>query len=552
MKFSHKSFLVLGSAVVLAACGNSGESSTSSGSQSTSAAAGDSEQVLHYTAPTELATMDTALITDINSSNYLGHVIEGLLRIDEEGNPVPAIAADEGTVSEDGLTYTYKLREDAVWSNGTPVTANDFVYALQKLVDPETGASYSYLAETIVNAPEIMAGEKDPSELGVTANGDNEITFQLTQPTPYFKYLLAFTAFFPQNQAFVEEQGEEYGTSSDTLLANGPFILENWDGTGLTWDLVKNEDYYAADEITLDEIDVQVIKETSTAVNLFESGEIDNAQLTGEMVKQYEGNENVVVQKKARTAYVEFNWANEYLQNDKLREALGLVINTEELVNNVLADGSTEISGFLPADFVSDPATGEDFTEETGTAAEFDVEKAQQLWEEAKAELGVDSITLRLVGDDDEKNKKISQYIQGQIQNNLSGITIELQNVPKKNRLALADADDFDLLQTGWGADFADPINYMDLMYSESAYNEGGYSNEEFDALIESAKTTNANNAEARWEDLLNAHAILTEDHAYIPLYQEAETQLRDPSVKGIVFNAVGVEFDLSRAYIEE
>ena len=171
---------------------------------------------------------------------------------------------------------------------------------------------------------------------------------------------------------------------------------------------------------------------------------------------------------------------------------------------------------------------------------------------EAKAELGVEEITFSLVGDDDEKNKKISQYIQGQIQNNLEGITVELRNVPKKNRLELANQDEFDLLQTGWGADFADAINYMDLLYSTSAYNEGQYANAAFDALIDSSKTTNANDPEARWADLLAAHKLIMEDAAIIPLYQEAETQLRNPNLKGIIFNSVGNEFDLSRAYIEE
>ncbi|SDQ44144.1 peptide ABC transporter substrate-binding protein [Carnobacterium viridans] len=550
MRNSYKLAATMSTAFLLTACGGNGDSSNSTSDDSAGSTSG--EQVVNYTAPTELSTMDTALITDINSSNYLGHVIEGLLRIDEEGNPVPAIAADEGVISEDGLTYTYTLRDDAVWSNGDPVTANDFVYAMQKLVDPDTGASYSYLAETIENAPEIMAGEADVSELGVTANGDHEITFNLTQPTPYFEFLLAFTAFFPQNEAFVQEQGDNYGTSSEALLANGPFTLENWDGTGLTWDLVKNDDYYAADEVTLDAVNVQVVKETSTAVNLFEGGQADNAQLTGEIVKQFAEDENVVVQKKARTSYLEFNWDNDYLQNEKLREALGLVINTDDLVNTVLADGSTEIGGFLPADFVTDPSTGEDFTEEAGTFLSYDVERAQKLWDEAKIELGVDSISLSFVGDDDEKSKQISQYIQGQIQNNLPGISIELRNVPKKNRLALADSRDFDILLTGWGADFADAINFMDLLYSDSPYNEGGYANSDYDALIDQAKTTNANDDEKRWENLQQAHKVITDDFAFIPLCQEAETQLRNPAVEGILFNSVGVEFDLSRASVKK
>ncbi|HAZ59224.1 MAG TPA: peptide ABC transporter substrate-binding protein, partial [Trichococcus sp.] len=196
----RSSFILATTAIILAACGGDGatdDSATNSTSESTGG------QVVNYTAPTELATLDTTLMTDINSSNYISHAIEGLLKIDADGKPVPAIAAEAGTVSEDGLTYTYKLRDDAVWSNGEPVTANDFVFAWQRLVDPEAGASYAYLAETIKNANEIMAGEMDPEKLGVTAVSDTEITIELTQPTPYFESLLAFSAFFPQNEAFV-------------------------------------------------------------------------------------------------------------------------------------------------------------------------------------------------------------------------------------------------------------------------------------------------------------------------------------------------------------
>lgn len=546
MKKLLKNMSLLSAVFVLAACGSSGESDGSN-----DAAGQDAEQIANYTAPAELDTLDTTLITDANSANYTAHLVEGLLKVDENGEPAPAIAAEEGEISEDGLTYTYKLREDAQWANGDDVTAHDFVYALQKLVDPETGAAYSYLTENIENASEIIQGDKDPSELGVTADGDYEITYELTQPTPYFEYLLAFTSFAPQNEEFVEEMGDSYGTSSDTILENGPYIMENWDGTGLTWDLEKNDDYYAADEVNLDEINVQVVKETTTAVNLFEGGEIDNAQLTGEMVKQYEGDEDAVVQNKARTAYLEFNWDNEELQNEKLREALGLVINTEDLVETVLGDGSTTLDGFLPKDFVFSPEDETDFADEAGSILEHDVDQAKELWEEAKEELDVDSVTFSLVADDDEKNKKISEYIQGQIENNLDGVNIELRNVPKKNRLALSEDREFDLVQTGWGADFADPINFMDLLVSGSSYNRGGYENEDYDKYIEAAKTTDANDEEARWDDLIDAHGVLVDDVAFIPLYQEAETQLRNPALKGIVFQPVGIEFDLSRAYLE-
>lgn len=543
MRKTNQWLALAGAALLLTACGE----------ESSEKAVGTEKekQVVHYTAPTEMATMDTVLMTDINSSNYSGHTIVGLLKINEKGEPVPAIAVDMGTVSDDGLTYTFKLRDDATWSNGDPVTANDFVFAWQRLVDPATGASYAYLAENIENAPEIMTGDKSPSELGIKALSDYELQITLTQPTPYFNSLLAFSPFLPQNEAFVEEQGTQYGTTSEAVLANGPFVMEDWDGTGLTWKLVKNEEYYDADEVHINEIDVQVLKETSTAVNLFESGEVDNAQLTGEMAKVYKDDPNAVIHEKARTSYIDFNYENEQLQNQNLRKAISLVIDRKELVDSVIGDGSNDIYGFMPQNFATNPETGKDFTEEATDYFDYDVEQAKDLWEKAKDELGTDTLTLSFVGDDDEKSKKISEYVQGQIQNNLDGISVQLRNVPKKNRLEFANKNEFDLLLTGWGADFRDPVNFMDLLYSTSAYNEGGYANEEFDALLEKAKSEDANNEEARWQDMIEAHDIAMEETAVLPLYQEAEVQLRNPALKGINLQPVGNEFDLSNAYLE-
>lgn len=543
MRKTNQWLALAGAALLLTACGE----------ESSEKAVGTEKekQVVHYTAPTEMATMDTVLMTDINSSNYSGHTIVGLLKINEKGEPVPAIAVDMGTVSDDGLTYTFKLRDDATWSNGDPVTANDFVFAWQRLVDPATGASYAYLAENIENAPEIMTGDKSPSELGIKALSDYELQITLTQPTPYFNSLLAFSPFLPQNEAFVEEQGTQYGTTSEAVLANGPFVMEDWDGTGLTWKLVKNEEYYDADEVHINEIDVQVLKETSTAVNLFESGEVDNAQLTGEMAKVYKDDPNAVIHEKARTSYIDFNYENEQLQNQNLRKAISLVIDRKELVDSVIGDGSNDIYGFMPQNFATNPETGKDFTEEATDYFDYDVEQAKDLWEKAKDELGTDTLTLSFVGDDDEKSKKISEYVQGQIQNNLDGISVQLRNVPKKNRLEFANKNEFDLLLTGWGADFRDPVNFMDLLYSTSAYNEGGYANEDFDALLEKAKSEDANNEEARWQDMIEAHDIAMKETAVLPLYQEAEVQLRNPALKGINLQPVGNEFDLSNAYLE-
>ncbi|MFW5441368.1 peptide ABC transporter substrate-binding protein [Aerococcus urinaeequi] len=540
MKIKKSFFVTLATAALLGACGSNGGN--------TEAANGEASAVVNYVAPTEIATMDSVLVTDMNSANYIGHVQEGLYWENDVNEIQPALAESLPEVSEDGLTYTIKMREDATWSNGDQITAHDFVYAIQRLANPDTAAPYSYLLAGFENAEGVLNGDQAVEELGVEALDDYTIEIRLETPIPYIENLLAFTPLYPQNQAFVEEAGDAYGTDSESLVFSGPFTMTDWDGTGLTWSLVKNEDYYNADKIAIDEVDVQVIKEVSTNVNLFEAGDVDNSLLTGELAKQYLNHEDAVQQAKARNYWVAFNYNNEVFQNKNLREAIDYAINNEELANNVIGDGSNPVSTFVPENFIFNPETEEEFVSEVAIEDKYDPEEAARLWALAQDELGVETLTLNLLGDDDEKSKTTAEYIQGQIANNLPGVTLTLQNVPKKNRLSQEDARDYDLVITGWAADFADGINFFELFETDGPYNRGDYSNEAYDAEITAAKGENANDPVARWENFVAAQEVLTEDAAWIPLYQEVETQLRNPNLEGITFRSVGNEFDLRTA----
>lgn len=544
MGLKRSLIVTLATAALLAACGT-GSETASSGTD------GEAAAVVNYVAPTEIATMDSVMVTDMNSANYIGQVQDGLYWENDMNEIQPALAEALPEVSEDGLTYTIKMREDAKWSNGDPITANDFVYAIQRLANPDTAAPYSYLLAGFANSEAVLSGEAPVEELGVKALDDYTIEIQLDTPIPYIENLLAFTPLYPQNQAFVEEAGDAYGTNSDNIVFSGPFTMSNWDGTGLTWTLEKNADYYNADSIAIDEVNVQVIKEGSTAVNLFEAGDIDNAPLTGELAKQYQGDENAVQQAKARNYWMAFNYNNEVFQNQNLREAIDYAINNEELATNVIGDGSNAVATFVPENFIFNPETEEDFVTEVGITDKYDPEEAVRLWDLAKEELGVETLDLNLLGDDDEKGKTTTQYIQGQVQNNLEGVTVNLQNVPKKNRLAQEDARDYDMVITGWAADFADGINFFELLETGGPYNRGDYTNTAYDAEIEAARGENANDPTARWANFVEAQNILVEDAAWVPLYQEVETQLRNPNLTGITFRSVGNEFDLRTATLE-
>lgn len=246
------------------------------------------EKVLNLSATAEIPSMDPAVPSDNVSFQHIDSVYEGLYRVGQGGNIESGVAIKEETeVSEDGLTYTFHLREDAKWSNGEPVTAHDFVYGWQRAIDPDTKSAYAdYLMNgKIVNAAEITAGELDSEELGVTAIDDYTFEVQLLKPVPYFDSIAAFPTFMPLNQEFVEAQGENFALEADTMIYNGPFAMTEWDtGTNGSWVLSKNDQYWDSENVALDTINTQVVKEQDTRLQLYNEGTIDRVGLAGTQV----------------------------------------------------------------------------------------------------------------------------------------------------------------------------------------------------------------------------------------------------------------------------
>ncbi|WP_407372448.1 ABC transporter substrate-binding protein [Carnobacterium sp.] len=541
------------SALILAACGgNDGETASS---ESSTAGTSSEEQVLNLIESAELPNMDSAKSTDVVSGTVLNNVNEGLYRQNPENKLELGMAEEEPEVSEDGLTYTFKIREDAVWSNGEPVTANDFVYAWQRLATPETAAEYSYMIDGVVeNASAILTGEMEPSELGATAVDEKTLEVQLEKAVPYFKDLLTLPMFLPQNEAFVTEQGENYATNSETVLYNGPFVLDEWDGTGLSWVLNKNEEYWDAETVVLDAINVDVVKETSTAINLYDTGAVDRITLSGEYVQTKQGDPELKTQPTSSVFYFKFNQERDGeetpLANENIRKAIAMAFDKQAFADTVLQNGSIPANGLVPAELAVDPAAGEDFREQSGDLLTYDVEQAQEYFEAGLEELGVDSLTLEILGDDTENAKKSLEFMQGQLTSNLPGLEINLRNVPFKVRLDADTNQDYDIEMAGWGADYADPINFLELFHSENGNNKSSYSNPDYDALVESAQT-NVTDLEGRWEDMLEAEKILMETGGIAPIYQRAYSVLEKDYLKDFSSHLTGAEYSYKWASID-
>lgn len=539
--------------VALAGCTTGGTSSSSNDT----AASGDSsaEQVFNVVVSQEMPSADLSLATDTISFSALNNVYEGLYRLDADSTPQPAGAAEAAEVSEDGLTYKIKLREDAKWSNGDPVTAADYVYGWQRTVKPETASEYAYLFSPVKNADAITAGDTDPSELGIKAVGDYELEITLEKATPYFDYLLAFPSFFPQNQKVVEENGDQYASTSDNAVYNGPFVLTGFDGPGTDteWAYEKNDQYWDKDTVKLQTINVSVVKESSTALNLFQDGQADDVILTGELAQQMANDEAFISQPEASTYYLEMNQRDEDspFRNENLRKAISYAIDRDALVTSILGDGSIASSGLVPEGMTFSPGDHTDFTEAAGSVISYDQEKAKEYWEKAKEELGIDSLEFDILASDTDSTKKIIEYLQDTIEKTLDGVKVTLSPVPLSVRLDRSNAGDFDAVMAGWGADYADASSFTDLFTTGNSYNRGQWSNEEFDAAVKAAGTTNANDPDKRWEDLVNAEKIIMNEQGVIPVYQKAEAHLRAPKVKGVVAHAAGAQYDYKWTSIE-
>lgn len=533
------SLLVTGfaSMMVLAACGGA----NSDGAAEDVAAGETAGGVLNVQVDVEVATMDPQMATDGTSFEVIANTIEGLYTLDESGVAVPSLA-EKTDVSEDGLTYTFTLK-DATWSNGTPVTADDFVYAWQRLADPDTASEYYYIMGIagVVNADEISAGEKDPKELGVTAIDEKTLEVKLNHPVPFFESLMAFPSFFPMNQAFFEEAGENYGTSADTLIANGAFEITSYEPAATTIELEKNPDYFDADNVSLDGIKYQVIKDTQQAMLSYQNGDLDVVTLAGEQVDLFKDDPEFQTIQAGYLWYISPNTKVPGLENANLRKALGQAFDKEYIAETVLKDGSNAADYMIPEGLAVDPE-GVDFRETTGTYLEFDPAAAQEALELAKEELGKDSFTFTMIIEDTESSINVAQVLKSQIEENLDGVTVEIEQMPKKTRLDRMNVGDYELALTRWGPDYADPMTYADMFLTDSGNNKGFWSNAKYDELVNSSLDGELSlDPEARWTALQEAESIILEDAGILPVYQKGNAVMVKSNVTGVDFHTVGV-----------
>ena len=526
-----------------AACGDSAASASVPSAEGSEVATSGSNYLTVMT-EVEVASLDPQLATDGTSFEVIADYTDGLMQMDAEGGAIPAIA-ESYDLSEDGKTYTFHLRADAKWSNGDDVTADDFVFGWQRAVDPNNASEYAYMLSDIgqvVNAAEIIAGEKGVEELGVKAVDAKTLEVQLNVPVSYFLSLMYFPTFYPINKTFFEGLAEgTFGTSPETVLSNGAFILESYEPAALSFSLKKNPDYYDAAKVSLEGLNYQVIKDSQQALMSYQAGDLDVMKLSGDQVDQVKDDPSFSVHGAGYLWYLTMNGHDvEALDNANFRMAISNALNREAIVNDVVKDGSVATYTAVPPQFATGP-DGSDFAADQKkfeNVCADNAEFAKECYDKACEELGKSEFTFELLCEDQTETQNVAAVIKEQIEQTLPGVTLNLKVEPKKQRVEDIQSGNYEVCLTRWGPDYADPMTYLNMWTTGCSNNYGLWSNTDYDKIIEDCTTGDlCTDPEARWSALYDAEQIVMDEAVIAPVYTKADACMIASNVSGIEFH---------------
>lgn len=511
----------------------------------------DKGQVFRKVIPQDISSLDSALVTDTVSFDLFNQVYEGLYTLDKNDKAQPGVAKEMPKKSNGGKTLTIKLRKDAKWSNGDPVTAQDFVFAWKRVVNPDTASEYAYIMYDLKNAEDINMGKKDVDKLGVKALDDHTLKIELNKPIPYINEMLAFGTYLPQKEKVVKKHGEQYATTADKTVFNGPFKVQDWKVEDKI-QLVKNEDYWDKKKVHLDRVNYKVLKDQQAGASLYDTGSVDDTTISADQVDKYQGNPGLKKRLLASTFYMKLNQDNvPEFKNKDMRLAISQAIDKEGYVNSVLNNGSESTDGFT-AKLTAETPDGKDFAESIDSPLAYNPKAAKKHLEKAKKDLGVKELTFTMNTEDTPGSKVSAEYIKSEVEKNLPGVTMKVKQLPFKQRVNQEHSETFEASLSGWGPDYPDPLTFLEIMTTGNPSNNTAWGSKKYDQLVKDANGKLLKKPEERNAAMKEAEELLLNDAPVVPIYQKGEAHLTNPQVKGLFYHQIGGDTSLKEVSIDK
>lgn len=514
------------------------QAATTYAAAATTESTGDKELAVQIGPDPE--TIDPALNSAVDGGNMLLHAYECLLIVGEDGTLQPG-QAESYEVSEDGLTWTFHLRDGLKWSDGSDLTANDFVYSWKRVCDPEVAAPY---AETVLGMVkgynEAIEGNLDA--LAVTAPDDSTLVVELANPCSYFGSLAAFATLSPVQEATIEANGDAWATAPETYVSNGPFYMTEWvPGSHITFS--KNPYYWNADAIKLDRLKFVLMEDSNAAYSAYQTGEVLLIKdVPTEEIPSLEGTDDFYVDPIIGTYYISLNLQNEVFQDVNVRKALSLAIDREYVASTLMqgtytAAGNLMGPGWMDTDgteFMSNANGGKPYIDTTNFEA--NLEEAKQLLADAGYPDGEGFPTISYTTNDAGYHKVVAEYLQQSWAE--LGIDLQVNIVEWSSFTPMRRSGDFEVARNGWVGDYSDPSNMLELFCTTNGNNDGKFSNADFDAAIDTSRSTL--DAAERSTALHTAEDILMDQAGCIPLAYYNDFWLQSSKITGAWHSAYG------------
>ncbi|NTW05172.1 MAG: peptide ABC transporter substrate-binding protein [Peptococcaceae bacterium] len=501
-------------------------------------------QIARYNVCTEPETLDSAKATGQPEGTILTNMYEGLVRYGEGNKIIPGIAK-EWQISPDGLVYTFKLRESK-WSNGDPLTAEDFVYSWRRVLNPDNAFDYAYQLYYIKGAEDYNSSSGKVEDVGIKALDPLTLQVELRAPAPQFLGLTAFMTMLPINPK-MDQQNKDWPKKIEAQIVNGPFKPVSWEHNQKI-ELVRNDNYWDATKVKLDKLDIYLIDNIETGYNMYSSGQLDfQDEVPIQELPQLIASKQVKIFTDASTYFYRFNTTSRTLSDLRVRKALAMSINRQDIVDKVTQAGQIPAYSMVP--FGLPDYNGQDFRQTAGNQLfQQDIQQAKVLIREAGYPEGKGLPKIRILVNTSSSQQKVAQAIQQMWKENLgveADIDVQEWTVFNDSMENL----DYDVCASGWAPDYLDPMTFIDLFITQGGNNLTGWSSKTYDDLV--AKANSTGDQKIRMEAMHSAEAVLIQEMPVMPIYFYTNPGLIKDSLKGVIVPPFAIYADFKNAYIE-